>query len=132
MKRILFFVISIAALNFLSLSPLNAQTDKPALLVKMSDDGIGAPRIAVVDPKRGEVLYKAWAEITQIKGDKIILAYYTEEAWNDIEVDDGPRVIEEQDPNSVISKSKAKSHKSESFDLKKILKNKVTYNKPNI
>ena len=47
-----------------------------ALLVAMGDGGLGGSYFAVVDPKRGEVFFRRWAEVTSITGDLITLAMY--------------------------------------------------------
>ncbi len=98
------------------------------LLVALADGGLGASYFAVVDPKRGEIFYERFSELTEIKGDKIKLAFYSEEKWE--------RIIEKRDWNAQNKSAIAKPttiapDKTRTYDLKEILKNKVIYNKTN-
>jgi hypothetical protein len=58
---------------------------KRALLVTMSDGGLGASYVAVVDPWRGEVFFRPWARILSHKGDTVVLGFYKEADWDQIE-----------------------------------------------
>ena len=58
---------------------------KRALLVTMSDGGLGASYVAVVDPSRGEVFFRRWARILTHKGDIVVLGFYREADWDQIE-----------------------------------------------
>ena len=87
-------------------------TDAAALLVEMSDGGLGASYFAVVDPKRGEVLFRKSAKLTKIKGDHITLGFYDD--W--VAINEKGRSV--------------KPFKTETHDLKKVIKKKVIYNKP--
>jgi hypothetical protein len=98
-----------------------------ALLVKMSDGGLNASEFAVVDPQRGEVFYRGNAELTEIKGDQIKLAFYRNEDWDAINADRNWKQI---DPNKVIFQTKVTPTKIEIYDLKAVLKNKGINNKP--
>lgn len=54
---------------------------KRALLVTMSDGGLGASYVAVVDPWRGEVFFRRWARILTHRGDIVVLGFYREADW---------------------------------------------------
>ena len=58
---------------------------KRALLVTMEDGGLGASYLAVVDPWRGEVFFRRWVRILANNGDIIVLGFYREKAWGDLE-----------------------------------------------
>jgi len=58
---------------------------KRALLVTMEDGGLGASYVAVVDPRRGEVFFRRWARILANKGDTIVLGFYRERDWEQLE-----------------------------------------------
>jgi hypothetical protein len=90
------------------------RTGATALLVEMSDGGLGASYFAVADPKRGEVFFRRWARLTKIEGDQITLGFHRQADWGAI-IEEGRSV---------------KPYKTEKHDLKKVLKNKVIYNKP--
>ncbi len=100
-----------------------------ALLIRMGDGGLGGSYFAVIDAKRGEVFFRQFAELTEINGDKITLAIYKDEDWETIngERDWTPELSQKAIPKPV----KTKPEKTESYDLKKLLKNKVIYNKTN-
>ena len=59
--------------------------NKRALLVTLEDGGLGASYVAVVDPWRGEVFFRRWARILANKGDTIVLGFYKEEDWGELE-----------------------------------------------
>jgi hypothetical protein len=54
---------------------------KRALLVAMSDGGLGASYTAVVDPLRGEVFFQRWTRILTQRGDTVVLGFYKEADW---------------------------------------------------
>lgn len=108
-----------------ALTPVRLTTGALALLIKMEDGGLGGSYFAVVDPKRGEVFYRRWAEVTQITGDRITLAGYDAEDWEKI----NEARVGQQDPNTVISTTKVKPRKVERHDLKRVLKLPVHHNK---
>ena len=56
-----------------------------ALLITMEDGGLGASYLAVVDPLRGEVFFRRWVRILANNGDIIILGFYREKDWGDLE-----------------------------------------------
>jgi len=58
---------------------------KRALLITMEDGGLGASYLAVVDPLRGEVFFRRWVRILANNGDIIILGFYKEKDWGDLE-----------------------------------------------
>jgi hypothetical protein len=87
---------------------------RTALLVEMSDGGLGAKYLAVVDPDRGEVFFRRWAVLISQKDDLITIGFYKEEDWNTF---DG-------DPNAKIS-----PYKTERYNLNTVLRRRVIFNK---
>lgn len=112
----------------IGLSAKRLSTGQDVLLVRMEDGGLGASYFAVVDPKRGEVFHRSAAEIIGIKGDTVRLGFYKEEDWERINGEKGTSNFENK--TAFPTPSKVKPYKTESVDLKKIIKNKVIYNKP--
>jgi hypothetical protein len=96
---------------------------KTALLVRMSDGGLGASYFAVVDPSRGQVFRRLQAELMNINGDQITLGFYSEGEWEEMEF------LGDKD-TVVAPKRKVKPVKTEKHDLKKILDSQVIYNEP--
>lgn len=88
---------------------------KTALLVNMSDGGLGASYLAVVDPERGEVFYRQWAKIISRRGDTIVIGHFKEDDWSEFL----------ENPNKKI-----RPYKTERQNLNVILKRRVIYNKP--
>jgi hypothetical protein len=101
-------------------------TGQLALLVSMADGGLGGSYFAVVDPKRGQVMYRRWAEVTKIDGDRITLAFYNEDDWEKINESRRP---DEGDRNQVIARTDVKPVKVEHHDLKRVLRGRVIHNK---
>jgi hypothetical protein len=101
-------------------------TGQLALLVSMADGGLGGSYFAVVDPKRGQVMYRRWAEVTRINGDHITLAFYDADDWEKI---NEPRRSVDEDRKQVIAQTDVKPVKLEHHDLKRVLKRKVIYNR---
>ncbi|HJZ82092.1 MAG TPA: GerMN domain-containing protein [Pyrinomonadaceae bacterium] len=97
-----------------------------ALLVKLQDGGLGGSYFAVVDPERGEVFYRQWAEATAINGDMVTLAFYRETDWEKI---NDARDWKEGSTDTVISTTKVKPVKIEQVDLKMALKGPVITNR---
>ncbi len=97
------------------------------LLVKMTDGGLGGAYFAVVDPKRGEVFYRSFAELAAIKGDTIKLSFYKEDDWEKISGERGED--EYQNKTAFVDKTKVKPFKIETHDLNKIIKGQVIVNK---
>ena len=112
--------------EIVALMPVRLSTGQLALLVKMADGGLGAGYFAVVDPKRGEVFYRRWAELTELAGDRIKLAFYDADNWDQI---NEARAGQQDDPNQVISRTNVKPVRTENHDLKRVLRMKVIYNK---
>lgn len=102
----------------IALTPVRLTTGRLALLIKMGDGGLGGSYFAVVDPKRGEVFYRRWAEVTRLNGDRITLAFYDAEDWEEI---NAGRSGQEDDPNTVVSTTKVKPTKVERHDLKRLV-----------
>ena len=93
---------------------VTTRTGKTALLVDMSDGGLGASYLAVVDPERGQVFFRRWARIISRQGDTIVIGHYTEDDWAALN----------EDRNKQI-----KPYKKERQNLSAILKRRVIYNK---
>ena len=85
--------------------------NKRSLLVTMEDGGLGASYVAVVDPWRGEVFFRRWARILADKGDTIVLGFYKEEDWGELEA------------------SKVRPYKTERHNLNSLLQRSVIINK---
>ncbi len=85
--------------------------NKRALLVTMEDGGLGASYVAVVDPWRGEVFFRRWARILAHKGDTIVLGFYKEEDWGELDA------------------SKVRPYKRERHNLNSLLRRSVIVNK---
>ena|SRR5215831_1007740 len=79
-----------------------------ALLVRMEDGGLGGSYFAVVDPKRGEVFFRRWAELKTIDGDRLTLGLYHEEDFDKINEERDSAV---QSPDQVISTTKFPPYK---------------------
>ena len=86
--------------------------NKRALLITMEDGGLGASYLAVVDPLRGEVFFRRWVRILANNGDIIVLGFYREKDWGDLE--EGKKV---------------RPYKKERHDLKTLLLRPVIVNK---
>ena len=84
---------------------------KRVLLVTMEDGGLGASYVAVVDPWRGEVFFRRWARILADKGDTIVLGFYKEEDWGELEA------------------RKMRPYKRERYNLNSLLLRRVIVNK---
>ena len=109
---------------------VKTSTGKTVLLVAMSDGGLGGSYFAVVDPVRGEVFFRRWAEVTAINGDNITLAMYRAD---DFEAINDERGATPGPLNQVILKTKVTPYKTETHDLKRLLRNRVIYNRrPNL
>ena len=87
---------------------------KRALLVTMSDGGLGASYVAVVDPLRGEVFFRRWSRVLSQTGDTIVLGRYREDDWDKINSGEGAKV---------------RPYKRERYDLKALLRRRVIVNK---
>lgn len=61
---------------------VTTSTKKTALLVDMTDGGLGASYLAVVDPARGQVFFRRWARLVSRRGDVISIGHYKEADWD--------------------------------------------------
>lgn len=86
---------------------------RTALLVELSDGGLGASYFAVVDPARGEVFFRRWARLLSRQGDTVVLGVYKEEDWEKF-----------SDPNARV-----RPRKKERYNLSAILRRRVIVNK---
>jgi len=103
---------------------IKTSTGEVALVVRMSDGGLGASYFAVVDPKRGEVFYRRWAEVTAIDGDLVTLAFYREDDWDKINDERSWK------PHpGIIIPTRVAPEKTEKVDLKTALKGRVIVNR---
>lgn len=84
-----------------------------ALLVTMSDGGLGASYVAVVDPLRGEVFFRRHARILAKKGDIIVIGFYKEADWDTL--------------NS-MPPGKVRPYKTEQHNLNSLLRRRVIVN----
>ena len=66
--------------------------NKTALLVTLSDSGLGASYLAVVDPTRGEVFFRRWVRVDSREGDVIVIGHYTEDDWGKLSEDENAKV----------------------------------------
>ena len=124
-RKILSEIVGINAVQ-----EVKTSTGATALLVAMSDGGLGGSYFAVVDPKRGEVFFRRWAEVTAINGDDITLAMYRADDFQAINEERGWKP---GPPTHVIAKTKVTPYKTETLDLKRLLRNRVIYNRrPNL
>jgi hypothetical protein len=124
-RKILSEIVGINAVQEVRLS-----TGATALLVAMSDGGLGGSYFAVVDPKRGEVFFRRWAEVTAINGDHVSLAMFRADDFDAINDERGWKP---GPSNQVISKTKVTPYKTETHDLKRLIRNRVIYNRrPNL
>jgi hypothetical protein len=88
--------------------------NKTALLVAMSDSGLGASYLAVVDPTRGEVFFRRWVKVDSREGDVIVIGHYTEDDWGRLSEDENAKV---------------RPYKTERQNLGTILRGRVITNK---
>lgn len=88
---------------------------RTALLVEMSDGGLGASYIAVVDPTRGEVFFRRWAKILSRQRDVIVLGFFREDDWSELNESESARV---------------RPYKRERHNLNSILQRRVIFNRP--
>jgi spore germination protein GerM len=110
-----------------ALQAVRTSAGATALLVKMQDGGLGGSYFAVVDPKRGEVFYRQWAEAGKISGDIVTLNFFREDDFDALLSERGSQP---EDSNHVISATRVRSYKQEKIDLKRVLRNRVIFNKP--
>lgn len=87
---------------------------KIALLVKMSDGGLGANYLAIVDPTRGEVFFRRWVRLLSRKGDILTLGHYREDDWH--------KFLENEN-------TKVRPYRTEKVNLSAALKRRIIVNK---
>ena len=97
------------------ITEVTTSKNKPALLVEMSDGGLGASYLAVVDPARGEVFFRRWTKIISRRGDIIVIGHYKEDDWEKFLEDNNAKVT---------------PYKTERLNLNIILRRRVIFNKP--
>jgi hypothetical protein len=85
---------------------------KTALLVDMSDGGLGGHYLAVVDPNRGEVFFRRWAKVLSRRGDMIVIGRYKEDDWE-----------------KFMENKKVTPYKKERYNLNALLARRVIVNK---
>lgn len=95
---------------------VTTSTNKTALLVEMSDGGLGASYVAVVDPARGEIFFRRWAKIISRRGDNVVLGHYKEADWEKFHANE----------NAAVTPAK-----TERLNLNTLLRGRVIVNKPN-
>ena len=60
---------------------VRTRNGKRAFLVEMTDGGLGASHVAVVDPSRGEVFVASKARLKDRTGDLLVLGFYRDNDW---------------------------------------------------
>ena len=93
---------------------VTTSTKRTALLVKLSDGGLGASYFAIVDPTRGEVFFRRWALLLSRRGDVIVLGRYREDDWDKLGNDEHAKVT---------------PYRKERYNLNTLLKRGVIHNK---
>ena len=88
---------------------------RTALLVEMSDGGLGASYLAVVDPARGQVFFRRWVKLVSRRGDVISLGHYRERDWNRLNEGENARV---------------RPYKVERQNLEALLRGRLITNRP--
>ena len=97
------------------ITEMTTSKNKTALLVEMSDGGLGASYLAVVDPARGEVFFRRWTKIISRRGDIIVIGHYKENDWEKFLEDNNAKVT---------------PYKRERQNLNIILRRRLIFNKP--
>jgi hypothetical protein len=95
-----------------SVEELKTGSGKTALLVKMTDGGLGASHLSVVDPKRGEVFFTGGAEVEARGGGAIVVGSYQDEDWDKLRAN-----------------TKVRPFKTERYDVDELLRRPVIVNK---
>jgi hypothetical protein len=98
------------------LTEVKTSSGRTALLVEMTDGGLGAFYLAVVDPMRGEVFFKKFTRLLSRRGDTIRLGRYRRDI-------DWTQFYEG-------GSSKTRPFKIENYNLMSLLKRRVIVNKP--
>jgi hypothetical protein len=94
---------------------VTTRAGRTALLVEMSDGGLGASYVAVVDPARGEVFFRRWARVVSRRGDTVVLGHYREDDWERLNAGGNARV---------------RPHRTERLNLNSVLRRRVIVNRP--
>lgn len=92
---------------------VTTRTGKTALLVEMSDGGLGASYFAVVDPARGEVFFRRWAKVVSRRGDNVELGHYRVSDWDRLNENQNARV---------------RPYRTERLNLNNVLRRRVIVN----
>ena len=58
----------------------------------MSDGGLGASYLGVVDPYRGEVFFRRWVRVVKQEGDNIVIGHFKEDDWDKLNADENAKV----------------------------------------
>ncbi|MEK6336150.1 MAG: hypothetical protein AABM67_14565 [Acidobacteriota bacterium] len=96
------------------LTEVTTSRNKTALLVDLTDGGLGASYQAVVDPNRGEVFFRRWSKVLSRRGDIIVLGRYKEDDWE--------KFVENEN-------AKVRPYRTERYNLNTLLRRKVIVNK---
>ena len=94
---------------------VTTSSGKTALVVEMSDGGLGASYLAVVDPDRGQVYSRDYVRLLARRGDVIVMGHYKENDWGDMMEPGGEK--------------KVKPYRTERQNLNILLRRRVIYNK---
>jgi hypothetical protein len=104
---------------------------KSAIVVRMSDGGAGNSYISVVDPTRGEVFFRKFAEVLDIKGDNLTLNLFKDGSWDYDATTEEDKFKRKE--NIFLIKSDPKPDQTKKYNLKKIIENNgVIYNELDI
>ncbi|MGH9665703.1 MAG: hypothetical protein ACRD9L_14860 [Bryobacteraceae bacterium] len=91
---------------------LKTNSGKAAILVEMTDGGLGAAHVAVVDPKRGEVFSTDGAKVVDRGAGTIVLGLYRDQDWEKLNAN-----------------REVRPFKTERYDLDELLLRPVIVNK---
>lgn len=94
---------------------VTTSSKRTALLVEMSDGGLGASYFAVVDPSRGEVFFRRWAKVVSRRGDSVVLGHYGASDWEKFQAS---------------PKAKVTPGRTERINLTRVLGGRVIVNRP--
>ena len=96
------------------ITEVTTSRNKTALLVDLTDGGLGASYQAVVDPNRGEVFFRRWSKVISRRGDIIVLGRYKEDDWDKFMQNENAKV---------------RPYRTERYNLNSLLRRKVIVNK---
>jgi hypothetical protein len=91
-----------------AIEEVKTKSGKTALLVRMTDGGLGGSHLAIVDPKRGRVFSADGARVEDLKGGAIVVAFYRDEDWEKLRAN-----------------VKVRPFKAERFDVDELLRRPV-------